>query len=442
MYGSSRLGIWSRNVNMDVLPTGGGTVRLLGTLGIDTFNRGNKFFELANHLGNVLVTVSDRKFGQSPVNNLYTSFTADVVSATDYAPFGMQMVGRSFDAAGSMAYRYGFNGQEKSPEVSSNSFTAEYWQYDTRIGRRWNIDPVPKTSVSGYIVLGNNPVSYIDPNGADWYKNNSTGNVEYKSKWHRKNHHGYEYLGKDKGAVFTHEGTEYNRKEGTATTSLDPIVITAFKKKPSIASRTSWGQVFNQITPSLAQETRNEIANYTHSRDAGMQANRSLYSNGINLERHYIGEKQGRNLTLGFAGAVVLPLATFAAVESGAAYYLYVKYGTTFLSELSKNALSKRGKFEKIDWNDVVINTLTKELSLGTRIVARSWNSMSDFNYEMGFQSVFTGNKKGLDVGLDAFSNTFKLAFGELNPTSFEKEFFGTILDQIIAEYKEINKNQ
>jgi RHS repeat-associated protein len=152
---------------MDVLPTGGGTVRLLGSAGIDTFNRGNKFFELANHLGNVLVTVSDRKIGQSPVNNLYTSFTADVVSATDYAPFGMQTPGRSFDAAGSTAYRYGFNGQEKSPEVSSNSFTAEYWQYDTRIGRRWNVDPLDKDDISNYAVFVNNPIAYSDPYGLD-----------------------------------------------------------------------------------------------------------------------------------------------------------------------------------------------------------------------------------------------------------------------------------
>jgi hypothetical protein len=180
MYGSTRLGIWSRNVNMDVLPTGGGTAALLGTAGIDTFNRGNKFFELANHLGNVLVTVSDRKIGQSPVNNLYTSFTADVVSATDYAPFGMQMVGRSFDAAGSTGYRYGFNGQEKTPEVSSSSFTAEYWQYDARIGRRWNIDPVYKHSP--YESLGNNPIVFMDQAGLDTIKFNKHTTFVYPDK--------------------------------------------------------------------------------------------------------------------------------------------------------------------------------------------------------------------------------------------------------------------
>jgi RHS repeat-associated protein len=171
MYGSSRLGIWSRNVNMDVLPTGGGTVPLLGTAGIDTFNRGNKFFELANHLGNVLVTVSDRKLGQSPVNNLYTSFTADVVSATDYAPFGMQMVGRSFDAAGSMAYRYGFNGKENDSEVKGEGNQQDYEKriYDNRLGRFLSVDPLTNgyPEYSPYHYAENCPIKFIDLDGLE-----------------------------------------------------------------------------------------------------------------------------------------------------------------------------------------------------------------------------------------------------------------------------------
>jgi RHS repeat-associated protein len=177
MYGSSRLGIWSRNVNMDVLPTGGGTVPLLGSAGIDTFNRGNKFFELANHLGNVLVTVSDRKIGQSPVNNLYTSFTADVVSATDYAPFGMQMVGRSFDAAGSTGYRYGFNGKENDSEVKGEGNQQDYGMriYDPRLGKFLSVDPLTKEYPwnSTYAFAEGSPIKYIDLDGLEkakhWY---------------------------------------------------------------------------------------------------------------------------------------------------------------------------------------------------------------------------------------------------------------------------------
>lgn len=64
-------------------------------------------------------------------------------------------------------YRYAFNGQEKDDEVSGagNSNTAMYWQYDTRLGRRWNMDPKTLTPESPYICFGDNPIVNIDPNG-------------------------------------------------------------------------------------------------------------------------------------------------------------------------------------------------------------------------------------------------------------------------------------
>lgn len=73
----------------------------------------------------------------------------------------------------SVDYRFGFNGQEKDDEVagSGNNNTAKYWEYDTRLGRRWNIDPVVKVSQSSYACLGNNPIIKIDVNGNDDYYN-------------------------------------------------------------------------------------------------------------------------------------------------------------------------------------------------------------------------------------------------------------------------------
>ncbi|MCO5249770.1 MAG: hypothetical protein M9887_12575, partial [Chitinophagales bacterium] len=64
-------------------------------------------------------------------------------------------------------YRYGFNGQEWDDEIYGvgNSYTAEFWQYDPRIGRRWNVDPVSQIAVSDYAVNRNNPVYYYDPRG-------------------------------------------------------------------------------------------------------------------------------------------------------------------------------------------------------------------------------------------------------------------------------------
>ena len=66
------------------------------------FTRGNKFFELSNHLGNVLVTISDKKNGVDQDNDgHYDYYKADVVTANDYYPFGMQMPGRTFSQANS-----------------------------------------------------------------------------------------------------------------------------------------------------------------------------------------------------------------------------------------------------------------------------------------------------------------------------------------------------
>ena len=69
-------------------------------------------------------------------------------------------------------YRFGFNGQEKVNEIAGegNHYTAEHWEYDSRIGRRWNVDPVEKHYESPYACCGNNPTWLIDPNGADTSK--------------------------------------------------------------------------------------------------------------------------------------------------------------------------------------------------------------------------------------------------------------------------------
>lgn len=98
----------------------------------------------------------------------YQGFTADVQTSNMYYPFGMQMPGRMYN---SDDYVYGFQGQEKDDEVAGqgNSYTAEYWQYDSRLGRRWNIDPVDKPWESSYACFWNNPIRVIDPNGDDGY---------------------------------------------------------------------------------------------------------------------------------------------------------------------------------------------------------------------------------------------------------------------------------
>lgn len=79
-------------------------------------------------------------------------------------PFGSVAKGRSFSSA---AYRYGFNGQEKDPEIAEGIYTAAFWEYDSRLGRRWNIDPEFKVFPyeSPYAAFHNNPIYFNDPLG-------------------------------------------------------------------------------------------------------------------------------------------------------------------------------------------------------------------------------------------------------------------------------------
>jgi len=134
-----------------------------------TTNRtlGNKNYELSNHLGNVLTVISDRKLAVSLAASptLVSHYTSEILSANDYYSFGMPMPGRSYQSSNS--YRYGMNGQEKDLEIFEGAMTAEFWEYDSRIGRRWNQDPVVKPWESSYATFNNNPNVFADPSGLD-----------------------------------------------------------------------------------------------------------------------------------------------------------------------------------------------------------------------------------------------------------------------------------
>lgn len=84
------------------------------------------------------------------------------------------MPGRKYQA-GSSSYRYGFNAQEKSDDVIAGNYTAEYWEYDSRIGRRWNVDIKPNIAQSPYSCLNNNPIWFSDIKGDTSYRFNNEG---------------------------------------------------------------------------------------------------------------------------------------------------------------------------------------------------------------------------------------------------------------------------
>ena len=117
--------------------------------------------------------MSDKKIAHYNANGVIDYYTADVVTANDYYPGGMVMPGRKYQAANGL-YRFGFNGQEKDDEVSGpgNTNSALFWEYDTRLGRRWNLDPVVKAWESSYSCFSGNPIFFVDilgDNEGDFY---------------------------------------------------------------------------------------------------------------------------------------------------------------------------------------------------------------------------------------------------------------------------------
>jgi RHS repeat-associated protein len=72
-------------------------------------------------------------------------------------------------SSGNQKYRYGFNGMEADDEVkgNGNSYTTEFRQYDSRIGRWLSLDPITHHHFSPYSSFDNNPILIKDPSGAD-----------------------------------------------------------------------------------------------------------------------------------------------------------------------------------------------------------------------------------------------------------------------------------
>ncbi len=99
-------------------------------------------------------------------NDIQVQFYQSLHQAQEYYHFGMPMHSRTFTGNG---YKFGFNGQEKEDDIygEGNSYSVEYWMYDSRLGRRWNVDPVVKYHKSSYVAFANNPVLFIDHNGRD-----------------------------------------------------------------------------------------------------------------------------------------------------------------------------------------------------------------------------------------------------------------------------------
>jgi len=133
---------------------------------------GLKQYELTNHLGNVLSTISDFKVPVDIGNNGSTDyFTATVISQQSYYPLGMLMPERKFSVTNGN-YRFGFNGKENDNEVKGIGNQQDYGMriYDPRLGKFLSVDPLTASypMLTPYQFASNRPIDGIDIDGLEY----------------------------------------------------------------------------------------------------------------------------------------------------------------------------------------------------------------------------------------------------------------------------------
>jgi RHS repeat-associated protein len=171
LYGAKRIG--SLDTAMRLYPKV--PVNIGGTIDSTTvaYLENQKQYELDNHLGNVLVTISDRKLwiDTTGTPNIANYYVPNIVSANDYYPFGMLEPGRSYQLASDSSYRFAFNGKEKLNEAygPGNAYDYGMRMYDPRVGRFMSTDPLFKKypGLTPYQFASLNPIANIDLDGLE-----------------------------------------------------------------------------------------------------------------------------------------------------------------------------------------------------------------------------------------------------------------------------------
>ena len=231
LYGSDRLGIEkpSDNLLAEVIVNWDGNYLSAVDSTNSIFHKdpnyyqliiGDKNYEMKNHLGNVLAVVSDRKLLKTPLNGSFNGFEPDIVSFSDYYPFGMAMGGRNGSVE---SYRFGFNGKEMDNEVSGtgNQYDYGFRIYNPRLGKFLSVDPLFQSYpwYTPYQFAGNKPIWAIDLDGLEEkiviYNEDKYGNVTSIEKTTYKNVEDYGPLGN--GTYTIHK-----KADGTFTESYTP----------------------------------------------------------------------------------------------------------------------------------------------------------------------------------------------------------------------------
>ncbi|MBR9861650.1 hypothetical protein GYB22_13075, partial [bacterium] len=163
VYGNKRIGY--REVD-SILSIAGNIVNPVFGSDEHEHKRGKKRYEFSNHLGNVLIVLSDKR--TLICNGPEEYYSAELITAQDYYPFGMIMPGRSMTNSPN-GYSFGFNGKEKMQSINDQGDVLDFGAriYNSSLGKFLSVDPQLNdwTANSPYSFAANSPVFCIDFNG-------------------------------------------------------------------------------------------------------------------------------------------------------------------------------------------------------------------------------------------------------------------------------------
>jgi len=234
-FGNLTLSSWTQKNNVQIVPNSNNPIEAT---------------VLVHNPSNNAVYIDDLAYTlTAPSGQSYVSqYLPDVQSHNDYYPFGMVMPGRNWV---SDAYRYGHNGQEKEDEIAKGINSAEYWMYDSRLGRRWETDPIVKPWESPYATFSENPIFYSDPTGENAtppdkiLHDDQTGEVV----GYQKDANGTEYVtdvyghvGEDGGFVLRNEVTPEQKQA---------VIDNANRRAKQIEYSTNTGRLMDQFEKNL-----------------------------------------------------------------------------------------------------------------------------------------------------------------------------------------------
>ncbi len=249
---------------------------------------------------------------------------------------------------------------EKDDEVSGdgNAYTAMFWEYDPRLGRRWNVDPITFPWQSGYSVFNNQPVYYTDPLGLYGTKRESNQ---------------MKRAAKRNGETLADRKSYNTREDGSGEWGFNRIssegeVVGTFSKK-------YFGEKGVKISdPSNLGRDKNlfvELISEPISGISGdLQSIAQLFSffSGLGKEKTYYGPKSGYSEQM--TGAPML----FGIIDE---YIISGEFanGEVFIkgTDFSPQKINKDFEQFKKDWNefgakvhkDIVTNANLPRLSIG-----------------------------------------------------------------------------